>query len=64
MVWLLQQNLFIHLGYGFAAGCEARALPRRSLWFQSWAVPLVRALPFSWTRKPKAERGASPKTKK
>jgi len=31
---------------GFAARCEAMALPRRNVPFQFWAMPFVRALPF------------------
>jgi len=35
--------LLANFGYGFAAGCEATALPRRKLLLPIWAVPLVRA---------------------
>jgi hypothetical protein len=31
--------------HGFAAGCEAMALPRRQVATFDWAVPLVRARP-------------------
>ena len=38
------ERLRIHR-YGFAAGCEAVALPRRKCPPSCWAMPLVRALP-------------------
>ncbi len=46
--------------FGFAAGCEAVASPRRSDHRRSWAVPLVRAQPlgFIW---PQAAPRAQPK---
>jgi hypothetical protein len=33
------------LKFGFAAGCEARALPRRSVRYLPWATPVVGVLP-------------------
>ena len=35
----------IGIGYGFAAGCEAVAVPRRLPGCITWAVPLVRIWP-------------------
>ena len=36
-------------GNGFAAGCEAVALPHRKAAPSNWAAPLVRALPLAWS---------------
>ncbi len=33
--------------HGFAARCEATALPRRTGPLSFWAVPLLRAMPFN-----------------
>jgi hypothetical protein len=52
-----------HVGFGFAAGCEAVAMPRRQQPDYSRAMPLVRAWPFGLIG-PKAAPRAQPKNVK
>src|SRR5260370_19514259 len=48
------------IGLGFAARCEAMAMPRRLAAFYIWAAPLVRALP--WTTSNLASQHSSEHT--
>ena len=43
---------------GFAAGCEAGAMPRRHIELDDGALPLVRALPYNLGQRP--NEGHSP----
>ena len=47
----------LHLGHGFAARCEAVALPRRLAAVNTGAPPLVRALPLAEKRVDKMRGG-------